>query len=194
MKDLRMLGFLLLTATLCTLVLGGAQVAYERAAAVFSRRLYGAILEMFEIPAPADRLEETFRQHFDVRQVGAETYYIAKGEAAGTVVVKAVGPGLWSTLEVLLAVAPDRQTLAALRVLAQAETPGLGGRIAETAFQEQFRGKAVRPQLAIVKFAMADHQVDAISGATRTCKALETIINRAVQQLDQALPEPDHNG
>ena len=194
MKDLKTIGFLLATATLCTLVLGSAQVAYDRAAAVFSRRLYGAILELFEIPAPPERLEETFRQHFEVHQVGADTYYVAKDGAPGTVVMKAEGPGLWSTIELLLAVTPDRQSLAGLRVLAQAETPGLGGRIAEAAFQAQFRGTRIQPRLAIVKVAMADNQVDAISGATRTCTAVENIINRAVRQLEQALPLREHDG
>ena len=99
---------------------------------------------------------------------------------------KVDGPGLWSRIEILLAVHPDFDQLYGLRVLSQAETPGLGGRIAELEFQERFRNAGIRPVIRIVKFASAPNEIDAVTGASMTAKSLERIINKGVKQMDQA--------
>jgi Na+-translocating ferredoxin:NAD+ oxidoreductase RnfG subunit len=189
MKDLKMVIFLLLTTTLCTLMLGGVNLAYQRAASIFNVRLYGEILDLFEIEVEEDEVESLFAQHFDVRQVGDTTYYLATQKNPGTVVFKAEGPGLWSRIEALVAVNPDRETLLGIRILAQAETPGLGGRIGESGFQQSFAGVYIQPALQLVKFAMAENEVDAISGATRTSVALQDIINKGVARMTHALRE-----
>ncbi len=178
--------FLLATTTACTLLLSAAQLAYVRAATVFNRRLYATILGVFEITASRDDVEGVFEEHFAQKQVGAATYYVSKTRAPGTVVFKAEGAGLWSRIELLLAVSPDGRRLHAMRVLSQAETPGLGGRIGEPEFQARFTGVTVRPCLEVVKFAMADNQVDAISGATRTSQAVQSIVNRGVAEAGRA--------
>jgi len=188
-KEVRMTVFLLVTTTVCTLLLAGANAMYERAFARFNVRLYGTILDLFGIQASPTEVENVFAEHFETKPVGSTVYYVSKHKEPGAVVFKSEGPGLWSRIELLLAVNPDRKTLLGMRVLSQAETPGLGGRISEPAFQEAFRGLRVRPEMEIVKFAMADNQVDAISGATRTGDGVEAIVNRGIAEMDQALGE-----
>jgi Na+-transporting NADH:ubiquinone oxidoreductase subunit C len=188
-KELRMTVFLLVTTTVCTLLLAGANAMYELAFARFNVRLYGTILDLFSIQASPTEVESVFAEHFETKLVGSTVYYISTQKQPGTVVFKSDGPGLWSRIELLLAVDPDRRTLYGMRVLSQAETPGLGGRISEPAFQEAFRGLRLRPAMEIVKFAMADNQVDAISGATRTGDGVEAIVNRGIAEMDQALGE-----
>jgi len=188
-KEVRMTVFLLVTTTVCTLLLAGANAMYERAFARFNVRLYGTILDLFGIEAAETEIESVFAENFETKPVGSTVYYVSTQEQPGTVVFKADGPGLWSRIELLLAVDPDRRTLYGMRVLSQAETPGLGGRIAEPVFQEAFRGLRVRPAMEIVKFAMADNQVDAISGATRTGDGVEAIVNGAIVEMDRALGE-----
>ncbi|MBT7164352.1 MAG: FMN-binding protein [Victivallales bacterium] len=187
MNDRKMIVFLLLTTTICTLLLSGANLAYVRAAAIFESRLRQDILALYGVPEAEATAEGAFEEHFEVREVGDTTYYVAKKVAPGTVVFKAEGPGLWSRVELLLAVAADGKSLYGLRVLAQAETPGLGGRISELAFQEQFKGVGLRPQLKLVKFAMADNETDAVSGATMTSTAVQAIINQGVANADRAM-------
>lgn len=186
MKQSRVMIFLFAITTACTLVLSLGHLAYLRAANVFNVRLYATILELFEIPAEEQDTERVFLENFTIAERGATTYYTAKRKHAGTVVFKTDGPGLWSQIELLLAVEPNRQSLLGLRVLSQAETPGLGGRIGEAEFQTRFAGADIRPKLKLVKFAMADNEVDAISGATKTSEAVQAIINRGVVQMDQA--------
>jgi len=188
-KDVKMTLFLLVTTTVCTLLLAGANVAYERAASLFSVRLYGVILELFDIEAPEDEIEKVFHREFETRVIGSRTYYVSKETKPGAVVFESEGPGLWSRIEVLVAVNPDRESLLGIRVLAQAETPGLGGRIGEPEFQASFADVFIRPALRLVKFAMADNQVDAVSGATRTSDALEDIINSGIAEMRRAMEQ-----
>lgn len=189
MKDVRMVLFLLIVTTVCTLLLAGAQMAYVKASHVFNLRLYATILEMMAIPAEEEQLEAVFTANFETIEHGSKTYYRSTSVRAGTLVFTAEGAGLWSHIEILLAVAPDGQTISGMRVLSQAETPGLGGRIAEREFQDRFVGVRARPAIELVKVAMADNQVDAVSGATRTSSALEAIINRGLDKMVEAFGE-----
>ena len=179
-SHLKMAAFLAVVASVCTLLLAGAQLAYERAAQRFTIRLQGQILELFDIPHAQEQIEPVFAEHFETRPIGQHVYYIARD---GTIVFKTTGPGLWGRVDLLLAVEPDGRELRAMRVLAQAETPGLGGRIAEPQWQANFTGASLEPRLEIVKFASTPNQVDAVTGATKTSKAVEDIINGAIAQM-----------
>lgn len=185
-KEARMLLFLMSVATLCTVLLGTANLAFQKASAMFDRRLYAVILEQYRIAFQETEIEAVFAANFDSQKVGNTTYYAAKAPRPASVVFKAQGPGLWSVIELLIAVSPDAERLEWLRVLAQAETPGLGGRIAEEEFQQRFRGVAIRPALRVVKFASAPNDVDAVTGASMTSTAVEKIINNAIREFDLA--------
>lgn len=187
MKDFKVIFFLGIVATICAMLLSGVDIASKRASAIFSRRLYQDILEKFEIPVKQGEIvEEKFTEIFNLKTIGNTIYYIAKEKEKNAIIFKTYGPGLWGTIEVLLAVNPDFERLLWLKVLAQTETPGLGGRIAEEEFQARFNNVELRPELKIVKFASGPNQVDAVTGASMTCKALENLINKAIKELDQA--------
>ncbi len=192
--EVRMTVFLMITTTICTLLLAGANFAYRKASFIFNIRLYKTILELFEIPAAEDSVEAVFDEHFETIQSGGTTYYRAKTKRPGTIVFKSEGSGLWSRIELLLAVNPNRESLFGMRVLSQAETPGLGGRIAEPDFQKQFKGIEVRPKLGVVKFAIAGNQVDAVSGATKTSDAVEFIVNSGIEGMDRVFGKEGQDG
>ncbi len=70
---------------------------------------------------------------------------------------------------IALMVGASRDEITAVRILDQAETPGLGARIAEEEFQGQFSGLSAREQIATV----ADGgQIDALTGATESTLAV----------------------
>ncbi len=187
MKNLKMLIFLMALSTICVLLLGGATLLYRQASSIFNVRLYAVILDLFNIEATEDNVREVFLDNFEIQTIGDRTYYTAKKTDRGIRVFTASGPGLWSTIEVLLAVDSNFEKLYGLRVISQAETPGLGGRIAEQQFQERFKDVEVQPSLRIVKFASAPNEVDAVTGASKTSEALEEIINKALEEAAQAL-------
>jgi Na+-transporting NADH:ubiquinone oxidoreductase subunit C len=185
MKDLKMILFMLVLFSFCALLLSSAQLLYERASAIFARRLYAVVLDLYAISFAEAEVEEVFFDHFEIRRYGNTEWYVSKDRGQKRVVFETEGPGLWSTLEILLSLDPETEQVHGLRVLAQGETPGLGGRISELGFQERFEGIDYRSQLEIVKFAVASNEVDAISGATKTSQALQVIINQAVELFDE---------
>lgn len=90
------------------------------------------------------------------------------------IVLPVYGSGYASTIRAMLALEPDLSTVAALTITEQGETPGLGARIAEPDWQALWPGKELLDEngdivIEVVRGqAQSVHQVDGISGATRT--------------------------
>lgn len=94
--------------------------------------------------------------------------------------------GLWGKIDGYLALEKDGRTVAGFTVYNHGETPGLGGEIEKTWFQNNFRGKEIVDQngrfvsVSIAKGRVADrispdsqaNFVDGISGATLTGRFL----------------------
>jgi len=85
------------------------------------------------------------------------------------------GKGFWGPIEGIMSVGPDGETIRTVVWTKHGETPGLGARIEEDGFREQFRGKKALPP-TIKKFQVVaqgnakndPHKVDQITGATQT--------------------------
>ncbi|MBN1793382.1 MAG: FMN-binding protein [Candidatus Omnitrophica bacterium] len=95
------------------------------------------------------------------------------------------GAGFWGPISGILALESDLVTIRGIKILEHSETPGLGGRIAEPEFQGRFSGKSVQGNFEIVAYAKAkdESQVDAITGATETSKALERILKNNIARF-----------
>ena len=84
------------------------------------------------------------------------------------------GTGYQSTLKGYLALEADLNTVAALTFYEQEETPGLGSRIEESAWQALWPGKQLADAEGVIRIEVVKgagggvHEVDGISGATRT--------------------------
>jgi len=90
------------------------------------------------------------------------------------IVLPVHGQGYQSMLYGYLALRGDFNTVAALSFYEQGDTPGLGARITERAWQAGWRGKQVADAAGAVKVAVAPgkadgpYEVDGITGASRT--------------------------
>ncbi|MFZ7128525.1 MAG: FMN-binding protein [Desulfobacterales bacterium] len=103
-------------------------------------------------------------------------------------VVKTAGQGYADKIELLIGIDPSLRNITGLFVLDQKETPGLGNKIVTAEWRGQFIGKSTDTPLEPVKgSAKADHQIDAVTGATISSKAVTDIINTAVADLRQPL-------
>ncbi len=148
----------------------------------------GAILDAFGLDTSGSPEDLTDRFSESVRESSSGDLRIyQKLDAAGKVDGLAVpfnGPGLWGAIQGYLAVSADRQKILGIVFTAQNETPGLGGRIDETVFRDQFRGLdlSAGPNLA---YGAADGGLDAIAGATASSNAVLKIVNNLI---DQTLP------
>ncbi|ABS60485.1 FMN-binding protein [Fervidobacterium nodosum] len=102
------------------------------------------------------------------------------------------GSGLWGNISGVLAVNSDVSEIVGIDFISQSETPGLGGRIEESWFKNQFRGEKVVNNGIIVSTTKApdskeDGVVDAITGATLTSKSIEKIIQTYIPILKKLL-------
>lgn len=104
------------------------------------------------------------------------------------------GSGLWGPIWGYIALEADRNTIFGVNFSHAAETPGLGSQIAERPFQDQFVGKNIlndRGELvsvAVMKVgqrAEGRQQVDALTGGTITCKAVEAMLFNSLSQYDK---------
>jgi len=93
------------------------------------------------------------------------------------------GAGLWGTIRGYLAVSADLKTVLGLTFVEQNETPGLGGRIDEPQFKEQFRGLPIAQGDAIRYGQNQGVQLDAVTGATQTSSAILRILNSALDDF-----------
>ena len=152
------------------------------------------ILEVLGAPVDKDtapeRLKEIFDESVRVEGAGENTQYVyATGEAVNAVAIPVVGPGLWGPIEGFLSLESDRRTIRGLTFPVQEETPGLGGEIGSAWFTDQFKGKTIvldgRPGIKIVRGGggLAANEVDAITGATMTCNAVEALLNTAIERF-----------
>jgi electron transport complex protein RnfG len=104
--------------------------------------------------------------------------------------ISGTGPGFQDTISVLYGYDPRRKKVTGMHVLESRETPGLGDKIIKDAkFVAQFSDLAIDPQIVVVKGgANKDNEVDAITGATISSKAVVRIINEANARWLDVLP------
>jgi Na+-transporting NADH:ubiquinone oxidoreductase subunit C len=108
------------------------------------------------------------------------------------------GMGFWDRIEAVLVLTPDLKQVLNLQFMDQKETPGLGARIEEPWFTDQFKGRTVDWAAAkdarIVVGASPDpgaqNRVDGITGATQTSMALMRFLNEELELIRSLYPEP----
>ena len=116
------------------------------------------------------------------RALYAPIYLLEKDGDLQLIVLPVEGTGYQSAIRAMLALEPDLTTVAALTILEQDETPGLGARIEEPEWQAQWPGKQVVDAdgsivISVVRGqASGPHEVDGISGATLTSDGVQNML------------------
>jgi Na+-transporting NADH:ubiquinone oxidoreductase subunit C len=148
--------------------------------------LKSTVLEAAGIGHAESDLDEVFNRNIRVERKDELTYYLTPDNLY---IFEFEGRGLWGMIKGLVTLKPDLETIQNIRIIAQEETPGLGGRIAEEEFLNQFQQKRMAPELALAmrQKAVRDNEVDAISGASLTSKALIKMINQSGRRFRRRL-------
>jgi len=130
--------------------------------------------------------------HGDIDNALSEQYgkLVAKaldkdGKVVGYVFV-ACGDGFADKIELIIGINPTLDEIKGIYVLTQKETPGLGNKIVESDFRDQFRGKSVATPVSASK-KPKDNQIGAITAATISSTAVCNIINKGVNDFKKAL-------
>ena len=195
---LKTVGVAFLVALGCSLVVSITSVKLKPLQEANRLRESAAImmglLEELGAGPPEEHLVELASGAYVYRDPGTETALPAERDGAGLghredvatvyevrehgvlklVVLPVRGSGYQSTLEGYLALREDLNTVAALKFHRHDETPGLGAGIEEKDWQALWPGKVVSDAKGTIRIKVAkgegkgSHEVDAISGATRT--------------------------
>ena len=115
------------------------------------------------------------------RENVAPVYLVRRDRRIALLVLPVRGAGYQSTIKAYLALEGDYNTVAALTVYEQGETPGLGARIAEPGWQAQWAGKEVtRDGDIVIEVVRGEssgpNEVAGISGASVTGYAVTDMI------------------
>ncbi len=110
---------------------------------------------------------------------GEETVYkVTQGEKIVGYCVEVKSAGFGGDIEMMVGYTADKRVLG-VSIIALSETPGLGAKVAEDDFLSQYEGKGGALVLG--------SDVDAVSGATISSRAVTDGVNRATEALQTAL-------
>jgi Na+-transporting NADH:ubiquinone oxidoreductase subunit C len=144
------------------------------------------------VPADAGELRNLYQKTVEELKSseGNELYYRIKdpqtGETAGYVFIEK-GAGLWGTITMSTGISPAGDSILGVYFLDQNETPGLGGRITESWFCDQFKGKMGPFTLVPEGTPSKKNEFDAITGATSTSNSVKNIINDMLEKAKKIL-------
>ncbi|QUH21191.1 FMN-binding protein [Alkaliphilus sp. B6464] len=149
-----------------------------------------ALLYVLDIPTKGknpSEINELFNSHFKVVESENDIYYEGyKDNSLVANIYPIQGNALWGSLEGFIGLTPDLNKIVGIEFLSHNETPGLGGRMDEDWFKEQFR------EVVISKEVSRDYinykpnmggKVDSISGATATSNSVLNIINENIEKV-----------
>ncbi|HDQ40216.1 MAG TPA: FMN-binding protein [Desulfonatronum sp.] len=116
------------------------------------------------------------------------------GQKPDAVGFEFMGQGVWDVIRGILVLTPELDRILSLRLLEQHETPGLGGRIEEDWFLQQFQNiipnwDSPKDRRVIIGQSLdpeAENRVDAITGATQTSQALMRMLNQELEAFRKA--------
>ena len=112
----------------------------------------------------------------------------SKGKLLGYAFI-AVGNGYQGKIKMLAGIDPKLATLHGMEVLESQETPGLGAEIAGKDFRKQFLGLSVSHAIEYVKAKKPEkpYQIEAITGATISSRAVVKILNKKIAQVREVV-------
>lgn len=149
-------------------------------------RLQKSILYVFDIPYEDEQatVNKLFEERLETVESDDMTYYIYKnqGDVEGYAFPLS-GNGLWGSISGYIALTPDFETLLGIDFVAHSETPGLGGRIDEEWYKDQFRTLDASGDPPVVYRPAAGGNIDAITGATLTSNSVSAIVNNFMTEI-----------
>jgi Na+-transporting NADH:ubiquinone oxidoreductase subunit C len=169
------------------------QVTLAQVKANQSYASHYAVLKAFGLADPStsrEKVESTYTSQ--VKELPAQAPGIAAFssviDGAASLAVKITNPGLWGPITAILAADPKAERIRGLEMLDQQETPGLGGRIGEAWFTDQFKGEKVGAdgKVAVVQGSgkgdpdKENSKVDAVTGASRTSDFVQILVAKAL--------------
>ncbi len=199
-RNLKLMIFILILGLVTSgLLVGSYELTKERIALNADVKLKSAVLDGFEIDYNTANIHDIFASEVEIINYqddvnGDVTFYVNRETNA--VSFEYSGGGVWDTISGVITLESDLETIKQIAVLEQAETPGLGGVVATPQYLDTFVGIKMVPQLEINKddSLNKENEVDTITGATRTSKAFESMLNEAYSYAMMIWQQENYGG
>lgn len=137
-----------------------------------------------------DKVDSTYDSSVVLSKNGSTELFRATVDGTARFAKRFSGSALWGTVTGVLAVDAAVDRIAGLEIVSHNETPGLGGRIDEPWFKDQFRGEKIGADGIRVRQGggsgdpdKENGELDAVTGASRTSGAMEAIVNAEIAAL-----------
>jgi len=201
-KGLYSVGYMFLMTLVFTSLVSAVKVInkerIERNQDIKKQRI---VLQVLNIPVQEDGdVVRTFQSRVKAVELGNRTLYKGfrkNGETPMGYAFQVGGPGFWGPISGMVAVNPNASKIIGIAFYKHSETPGLGGRITEPWFKKQFEGLVLHPVEGDRKIfylktpgnQKTPNELDAITGATGTSRAVEAFLNRELDHfIRQIMP------
>jgi Na+-transporting NADH:ubiquinone oxidoreductase subunit C len=190
-RYLKMVWFILILGTLTSVVFVGMEIwTRPLIDANAANELKSIVLSANEISFNTGNISTVFDENIEVEEVGEFTFYVEKN--SGRISYQFSGGGVWGPIIGIITLESDKETIRQIRIMQQEETPGLGGIVADLKYLAKYVGIMIVPQIEVNipdSATNKPNEVDSITGATRTSKAFEKILNDSYAERLSALAQ-----
>ena len=137
-------------------------------------------------------IEAAFKEFFPRFNPDA-AYQTTTVNGQSVVVSPFQGNGLWGTISGVMGMSSDLERIVGFEIVSHVETPGLGGRIDEAWFKDQFKGEYAADGIVVNRGGAGgdtdpdNGQVDGITGASRTSDSIQVIVNNQIKSIKSEL-------
>lgn len=114
-----------------------------------------------------------------------EMYEAIKNNKPIAYITQSETKGYGGTIQLLVAV-DDKGKVIGYNILSHNETPGLGDKTTKSPFKDQFKGKDIK-HLVVTKDPSNKDDIQAITGATISSRAVTKGVGEAVQEVNEYL-------
>lgn len=153
------------------------------------RRKILYVFDMYEEGKTSDdEVNKLFEDHVvESDWNDAKLFTLMDGSSEKAYAVPFSGPGLWGSITGYIGVDADMNEVTGVEFISQNETPGLGGRISEAPYKEQYRNVDISnaTDKYIINRPAPGGNIDAIAGATQTSTFVQNMINEDLKAFDQ---------
>ena len=158
------------------------------------------ICRAFNLPvaeASADAFQKAIDDNITYEQITYQgrTWDVYKRKDTGNIGFIFSGTGFWDRISGIIVLSADLSKIVNIQFLDHKETPGLGARIEEGWFTDQFKGVLIAWEQPVDKRIIvgsasipgAKNRVDAVTGATQTSIALMKFLNSELETFRKAI-------
>lgn len=159
-------------------------------------RISKQLLEVLNIPFLPDSSPQAIKEIESKRvrtiQLGKHDIYAGisdKGDIE-RFAFPITGKGLWGSIQGLVALDSNLSSIDGIIFTSHVETPGLGARIDEKWFRDQFRGLDLSRKASPEKYVRIEpgskdavNRIDSITGATITSTSVEKMLNKEIETI-----------